>query len=84
MEIQRKKCEPSAFPQYLKASEEKTMDQEDRRRLKLMEENKNLRKERSELEMQIAHFKTLELKLLDCLSHYMDTHDLHNKLRRLC
>lgn len=37
----------------------------------LMEENKNLKREKMELEMQIDHFKSLETKLLDCVSHYM-------------
>lgn len=36
--------------------------------MNLLEENKNLRKERMELQMQIAHFKTLEMRLLQCLS----------------
>jgi len=48
----------------------------------LMEENKNLKKERLELQMQIDECKTLEMKLLECLSQFMDSHQ--NKVRRLC
>ncbi|KAL2475372.1 HSF DOMAIN domain-containing protein [Abeliophyllum distichum] len=62
-EISQKKCEPSALPAYLKASHENNGAL-----LLLMEENKNLRKERLELKMQISHFKTLQIKLLECLS----------------
>ncbi|CAI9087465.1 OLC1v1021540C1 [Oldenlandia corymbosa var. corymbosa] len=88
VEIQRKKCEPSAFPQYLKASDQESCPnssslsssmEENNTRMLLMEENKNLRKERMELQMQIAHFKTLETKLSDCLSAYFGD---QNKIRR--
>ena len=48
----------------------------------LMEENKNLKKERLELQMQIDECKTLEMKLLECISQFMDSHQ--NKVRRLC
>ncbi|KAK6932563.1 Heat shock factor (HSF)-type, DNA-binding [Dillenia turbinata] len=88
VEITRKKCEPSVFPPYLKASEEPattSMSMEDNntnRAILLMEENKSLRRDRSELQMQIAQYKALEVKLLDCLSHYMGNHQ--SKLRRLC
>ncbi|KAL3522264.1 hypothetical protein ACH5RR_015098 [Cinchona calisaya] len=86
VEIQRKKCEPSAFPQYLKASDESNNSpssmEDNSIRLLLIEENKNLRKERMELQMQIAHFKTLEMKLFECLSGYLEDHQ--NKVRRLC
>lgn len=77
VEITRKKGEPSAFPAYLKASNDHTATaavEEQNHRLLLMEENKNLRREREELEMQIAHFKALEMKLLGCLSQYMSNH----------
>ncbi|KAL1152152.1 hypothetical protein V6Z11_A09G088900 [Gossypium hirsutum] len=37
----------------------------------LMEENENLRKEKMELETQIAQFKALEIKLLDCIAQHM-------------
>ncbi|KAK4439937.1 Pentatricopeptide repeat-containing protein, mitochondrial [Sesamum alatum] len=69
-EIRRKKCEPSAFPPYLKASGDRrpraTEDQLSVAAtpvsiIELMEENKKLRREREELEMQIAHFKTMEM-----------------------
>lgn len=61
LEISRKKCEPSAFPPYLKSSADYHQN--------LVEENKNLRKEKTQLEMQIAHFKALEMRLLQCLSN---------------
>ncbi|KAF5474398.1 hypothetical protein F2P56_006300 [Juglans regia] len=74
-EITRKKSEPSIFPAYLKASEESSKMtaacMEETNRLLLLKENKDLRREKVELQMQIAHFKALELKLLDCLSQYM-------------
>uniref|UniRef100_A0A5B7BE10 Putative heat stress transcription factor B-2a-like n=1 Tax=Davidia involucrata TaxID=16924 RepID=A0A5B7BE10_DAVIN len=85
MEITRKKCEPSPFPAYLKASgseENPVAAIEENNHLLLVEENKNLRKERLELQMQISHFKTLEMKLLECLSQYMGNHQ--SKVRRLC
>ncbi|RXH99203.1 hypothetical protein DVH24_011528 [Malus domestica] len=74
VEITRKKCEPSAFPAYLKASEESESTStalaaaEENNCLLLMEENKNLRKQQLELQVQIAQFKTLENKLLDCVA----------------
>ncbi|EXC18127.1 Heat stress transcription factor B-2a [Morus notabilis] len=83
VEITRKKCEPSVFPAFRKASDrDSAAATEENNRLQLMEENKNLRREKVELQTQIAHFKALEVKLLDCLSHYMGDH--HNKFRRLC
>ncbi|XP_059440158.1 heat stress transcription factor B-2a-like [Corylus avellana] len=96
VEISRKKCEPSVFPAYLKASDQdqRSSDQstmmvmsggmeEDSNRVLLLKENKNLRKEKAELQMQIAQYKALEMKLLDCLAHYMgDEHD-RSKVRRL-
>ncbi|CAK8577719.1 unnamed protein product [Lathyrus sativus] len=90
VEISRKKCEPSVFPSYLKScSEEKSMtnnnssveENGDNHEL-LMEENKKLKKERLELQMQIAECKALEMKLLECLSQCMDSQQ--NKVRRLC
>ncbi|KAK4361115.1 hypothetical protein RND71_020067 [Anisodus tanguticus] len=83
-EIARKKCEPSAFPAYLNPSEKSTLlarNEENTTRELLMEENQNLRKERLELQMQIAHFKTLEVKLLQCLSQCVGSPQ--NKTRRL-
>ncbi|KAK2976755.1 hypothetical protein RJ640_030105 [Escallonia rubra] len=82
-EITRKKCEPSAFPAYLKASAESkgSTGMEERNLLSLMEENKNLRKERLELQMQISHFKAMETNLLECLSQYVDSQE--SKVRRL-
>ncbi|KAF8031158.1 hypothetical protein BT93_D0380 [Corymbia citriodora subsp. variegata] len=47
--------------------------------VQLMEENKNLRMEKMELETQIAQFKALEMKLLDCLGQYMgNSHHQHH------
>ncbi|XP_019242495.1 PREDICTED: heat stress transcription factor B-2a-like [Nicotiana attenuata] len=82
-EITRKKCEPSAFPTYLKPTERNTFAKEEENitRQLLIEENKNLRKERLELQMQIAHFKTVEMKLLKCLSQCVE--NSQNKIRRL-
>ncbi|KAI5570631.1 hypothetical protein POPTR_011G051600v4 [Populus trichocarpa] len=86
VEIIRKKCEPSMFPAYLKASsnqENAIIDMEETNCLTLMAENKNLRREKLELQIQIAQFKALETKLLDCLNQYnMGNHQ--NKTRRLC
>ncbi|XP_020235512.1 heat shock factor protein HSF24 [Cajanus cajan] len=83
-EITRKKCEPSVFPAYLKSCSEEnaTSSTEDKNEQQLMEENKNLKKERLELQMQIDECKALEIKLLACLSQFMDTHQ--NKVRKLC
>ncbi|KAL2455312.1 heat stress transcription factor B-2a-like [Forsythia ovata] len=82
VEITRKKCETSAYPAYLKAchEEHKWLDMEENTQvLLLMEENKNLRREKNELQMQIAHFKTLEMKLWEC----MRNHGYHSvELRR--
>ncbi|KAI4296726.1 hypothetical protein L6164_036660 [Bauhinia variegata] len=84
VEISRKKCEPSMFPSYLKScSEENAVSNSMEENRELIEENKNLKKERSQLQMQIAQFKALEMKLLECLSQYMDNHQ-NNKLRKLC
>nr|XP_009629680.1 heat stress transcription factor B-2a-like [Nicotiana tomentosiformis] len=82
-EITRKKCEPSAFPTYLQPTERNTfaIKEENTTKQLLMEENKNLRKERLELQMQIAHFQKLEIKLLECLSQYVE--NSQNKTRRL-
>ena len=82
VEISRKKCDPSIFPAYLKASEENTMTaMEENNRQLLLEENKNLRKEKLELQMQIGQFKALEMKLLDCLAQCMGSNQ--NKVRKL-
>ncbi|KAF4377786.1 hypothetical protein G4B88_031452 [Cannabis sativa] len=83
VEITRKKCEPSVFPAFLKASfeENTTTTTQKHNRLQLMaEENKNLMKEKLELQTQIAQFKALEDKLLDCLAHYMGD----NKFKGFC
>ncbi|XP_011096299.1 heat stress transcription factor B-2a-like [Sesamum indicum] len=84
-EMRRKKCQPSAFPSYLKPSAHHPPTQDNKSIaatatasevlfMELMEENKKLRRERLELELQIAHFKTMEMKLLECLSHPTPTH----------
>ena len=89
VEITRKKCEPSVFPAFLKASEDSTAAAAaaatgDDNRLKLiMEENENLRREKVELQTQIAQFKALEVKLMDCLAHYVGDNN-PNSFRRLC
>ncbi|XVF25812.1 hypothetical protein REPUB_Repub13aG0245800 [Reevesia pubescens] len=70
VEITRKKTEPSVFPAFLKASEEDQIAEENNRQT-LMEENENLRREKVELQTQIAQFKALEIKLLDCLAQHM-------------
>ncbi|KAJ4975858.1 hypothetical protein NE237_000964 [Protea cynaroides] len=81
LDITRKKCEPSIYPAILKASgKDSASDVNENNRL-LLEENKNLRKEKSELLMQISQFKALEIKLQDCLSQYMGS---HSKFRRVC
>ncbi|CAN4084051.1 unnamed protein product [Withania somnifera] len=80
-EITRKKC---AFPTHLNLSEKSlfiSTKEETTTRQLLMEENQNLKKHRMELQMQIAHFKTLEVKLLQCLSQYVE--NPHNKITRL-
>ncbi|CAL5346041.1 hypothetical protein CsSME_00030488 [Camellia sinensis var. sinensis] len=82
VEISRKKGEPSAFPAYLRAAGENENAEEENNRLLLMEENKNLRKERIELELQIEHFKALQTHLFECLSHYINNPQA--KVRRLC
>ncbi|XP_060188556.1 heat stress transcription factor B-2a-like [Lycium barbarum] len=83
--ITRKKSDPSIFPSYLKPSQEITnvaTKEKNVNQQLLMVENQNLRKKRLELQMQIAHFKTLETKLLKCLSQYVGNQK--NKVRRLC
>ncbi|KAI3718914.1 hypothetical protein L6452_19799 [Arctium lappa] len=72
MEIMRKKCEVSGFPACLKPETQSSSSTEDQETMVLlMEENKNLKREKMELEMQIQHMKSLETKLLDCVSQYM-------------
>ncbi|MBA0598980.1 hypothetical protein Gorai_005221, partial [Gossypium raimondii] len=39
----------------------------------LMEENQNLRREKVELQTQIAQFKDLQIKLLDCIAQHTGT-----------
>ncbi|XP_022721064.1 heat stress transcription factor B-2a-like isoform X2 [Durio zibethinus] len=85
VEITRKKTEASAFPAFLKASHEdqiNTSVEENSNRQTLMEENENLRREKVELQTQIAQFKALEIKLLDCLAQHMG--NTNHKERRLC
>ncbi|XP_024989167.1 heat shock factor protein HSF24-like [Cynara cardunculus var. scolymus] len=79
MEIIRKKCEASGFPACLKpetpSSASSIEDQESM--LLLMEENKNLKRETMELQMEIQHMKSLEIKLTDCVSQYMGSTTNH-------
>ncbi|GFP98293.1 heat stress transcription factor a-2c [Phtheirospermum japonicum] len=84
--ISRKKCEPNVFPSFLRASSANREDinssnnnnnnnnSNNNNLTLLMEENNKLRREKMELEMQIAHFKTLEMRLLECLSQYNTNH----------
>ncbi|CAN1807308.1 Heat stress transcription factor B-1 [Linum perenne] len=89
VEITRKRCEPSAFPAYLKAAnsneeEKSNSDNEHQHNIQLMmEENTNLRKEKLELQTQIAQFRDLKLKLLDFVGQYMQK-DQHVKNKRIC
>ncbi|XWS19590.1 hypothetical protein CRYUN_Cryun31cG0028500 [Craigia yunnanensis] len=86
VEITRKKTETSVFPAFLKASDEddqiNAKVEENINRQTLMEENENLRREKVELQTQIAQFKALEIKLLDCLAQHMG--NTNHKERRLC
>ncbi|XVF87497.1 hypothetical protein PTKIN_Ptkin18bG0124900 [Pterospermum kingtungense] len=85
VEITRKKTDTSVFPAFLKASDEDQVNanvDENVNRQTLMEENENLRREKVELQTQIAQFKALEIKLLDCLAQHMGNCD--HKERRLC
>ncbi|GMI93422.1 SCHIZORIZA, heat shock transcription factor B4 [Hibiscus trionum] len=80
VEITRKKNEPSVFPSFLKASS--SSDEDHHRvinnvddvttihRQILMEENQNLRREKVELQSQLAEFKALQNKLLDCVAQH--------------
>lgn len=71
-EITRKKCEPSVFPSYLKSSSEESNNNQELRNEELMvQENQDLKKQNQHLQSQIAHFKQLQTRLLQCLSHYM-------------
>ncbi|KAK4857496.1 hypothetical protein QYF36_001552 [Acer negundo] len=97
VEITRKRSDSSVFPAFLKAANSDQagkcnyarieIDEKEGEEncLSLIEENKNLRREKLQLEMQIDQFKALEIKLLDCLSQYMAADQSHqNKVRRLC
>lgn len=89
VEIVRKKSDPSVFPAYLKAASNEgsiasAAGKEHNNHLLLMEENESLKRERLQLQMQIAEFKALEIKLLDSLSQYMGNFNHQNKVRRLC
>ncbi|XP_022777357.1 heat shock factor protein HSF24-like [Durio zibethinus] len=86
VEITRKKTEPSVFPAFLKASSDEDQINDnivvENNCQTLMEENENLRREKVELQTQIAQFKALEIKLLDCVAQYMG--NTSHKERRLC
>ncbi|KAK6264731.1 hypothetical protein QUC31_012934 [Theobroma cacao] len=83
VEITRKKMEPSVFPAFLKASDEdKANHAEENSCQTLLEENEILRREKVELQTQIAQFKALEVKLLDSLAQHMG--NTNHKERRLC
>ncbi|MBA0767326.1 hypothetical protein Gotri_016222 [Gossypium trilobum] len=70
VEITRKKSE--ATTAFLKSNcgDEDNMMMKNGNQQTLMEENENLRKEKMELETQIAQFKALEIKLLDCIAQH--------------
>ncbi|KAL8460427.1 hypothetical protein ACS0TY_032095 [Phlomoides rotata] len=77
-EISRKKCEPSGFPPYLKPSRRQEINNS---QMTLMGENKELRKQNSEMQMEMAHFKNLEKRLHECLSHHgYDTNHSHKHI----
>ncbi|KAL5054242.1 hypothetical protein RYX36_034924, partial [Vicia faba] len=67
VEISRKKCEPSVFPSYLKSCSEENAttnnssveENTNENHELLMEENKNLKKEKLELQMQIAEYRSI-------------------------
>ncbi|KAL0305750.1 UNVERIFIED_CONTAM: Pentatricopeptide repeat-containing protein, mitochondrial [Sesamum radiatum] len=75
-EMRRKKCQPSVFPSYLRpnsAPHHPPNTHQDNKSIaaaaassevvlmELKEENKKLRQERVDLELQIAHFKTMQI-----------------------
>ncbi|XP_010242971.1 PREDICTED: heat stress transcription factor A-2c-like [Nelumbo nucifera] len=70
VEITRKKCEPSVFPAFLQASTKDKATAVDKTKHLLLRENETLKKEKSQLLTEIAHFKALETKLLECLSQF--------------
>ncbi|KAF5175809.1 Heat stress transcription factor b-2a [Thalictrum thalictroides] len=81
-EITRKKCEPSVFPAFLKASSsEPVCGVVDESSDLLLQENENLRREKLELQMQIDQYKSLHMKLSDSLSQYLGN---QNQFRRTC
>ncbi|WCJ27024.1 heat shock transcription factor B2A [Euphorbia peplus] len=85
VEITRKKCEPSVFPPFLKASDSIiscSMPESDR--LLLLEENNNLRRQNMELQIQISQFKSLETRLLGFLSQNMKGTPQNKVRSRFC
>ncbi|KAF3796205.1 Heat shock factor protein [Nymphaea thermarum] len=77
VEIDRRKCTPSIFPAFLKASKERSPPTppaavSDEEALMIMEENRNLKKENSELLSEISYFKDLEKKLVGCLFEFVE------------
>ncbi|KAI4342983.1 hypothetical protein MLD38_027539 [Melastoma candidum] len=91
VEISRKKCEPSEFPTFLKPasspssssstsySQAAAVEEDNGYRLQLVEENRSLKREKTDLEMQIAQFKELEVRLLDCLGQRMNNGKDHHQ-----
>ncbi|KAI4304366.1 hypothetical protein MLD38_039887 [Melastoma candidum] len=79
VEIPRKKCEPSVFPTFLRPasspssssstsnSQAAAIEGDNGYRLQLIEENRSLKRQKSDLETQIVQFRALEVRLLDCL-----------------
>uniref|UniRef100_A0A1D1YKW8 Heat stress transcription factor B-4 n=1 Tax=Anthurium amnicola TaxID=1678845 RepID=A0A1D1YKW8_9ARAE len=74
-EITRRKCEPSIYPSHLKAREKGTVIEDSH----LLEENKILQRENSELLLQIARYKALQSELMNSLPQFMAS----NKKARL-
>ncbi|XP_031483190.1 heat stress transcription factor B-2b-like [Nymphaea colorata] len=77
VEIDRRKCIPSIFPAFLKASTDRSPPTpppavSDEEALMIMEENRNLKKENSELLSEISYFKDLEKKLVGCLFEFVE------------
>ncbi|KAK8594562.1 hypothetical protein V6N13_015484 [Hibiscus sabdariffa] len=95
VEITRKKSEPSVFPPFLKASSSSDEDHHHHiingdddgmsvHRQTLMEENQNLRREKVELQSQIAQFKALQNKLLDCVAQHSNNNHQETSTASSC
>ena len=47
--------------------------------LLLLDENKNLKRDNMELQMQIQHYKSVEIKLSECASQYMGSNHQYQR-----